>query len=65
MTKLTDREIAILKLITQGYGNLEISKKIFISVHTVKAHTSAIMKKLGAKNRTNAVYIALQEHLID
>ena len=31
MTKLTEREITILKLITQGYGNLEISKKIFIT----------------------------------
>ena len=65
MEKLTNREITILKLITQGYDNLEISKTIFISIHTVKAHISKIIKKLNAKNRTNAVYIAIKNNLLD
>lgn len=65
MEKLTNREITILKLITQGYENSEISKKIFISIHTVKAHISKIIKKLHAKNRANAVYIALKNNLLD
>ena len=65
MERLTEREITILKLITQGYDNLEISKTIFISIHTVKAHTSKIIKKLNAKNRTNAVYIAIKNNLLD
>ncbi len=65
MERLTEREITILKLITQGYDNLEISKTIFISIHTVKAHISKIIKKLNAKNRTNAVYIAIKNNLLD
>lgn len=65
MQKLTEREITILKLIMQGYANSQISKKIFISIHTVKAHIGSIIRKLDAKNRTNAVYIALKNNLLD
>ena len=65
MQKLTEREITILKLIMQGYANSQISKKIFISIHTVKAHIGSIIRKLDAKNRTNAVYIALKNKLLD
>ena len=65
MEKLTEREVAILRLITLGYGNNQISKIIFISIHTVKAHISSIIRKLNAKNRTNAVYIAVKNNLLD
>ena len=65
MQKLTEREITILKLIMLGYANSQISKKIFISIHTVKAHIGSIIRKLDAKNRTNAVYIALKNNLLD
>ena len=65
MQKLTEREITIIKLIMQGYENSQISKKIFISIHTVKAHIGSIIRKLDAKNRTNAVYIALKNNLLD
>ncbi len=64
MEKLTEREITILELLTQGLDNKEIAEIIHISRHTVKAHMSAIIKKLDAKNRTNAVYIAAIKHLI-
>lgn len=65
MERLTDREITILKLIMEGYANSQISKTVFISIHTVKAHIASIMRKLNAKNRTNAVYIALKNNLLD
>lgn len=65
MEKLTQREKTILKLITQGYGYRQISKLIYVSTHTVKAHISTIIRKLDAKNRTNAVYIAIVSHLLD
>ncbi|CDE61061.1 two component LuxR family transcriptional regulator [Fusobacterium sp. CAG:439] len=65
MEKLTEREVAVLRLITLGYGNNQISKIIFISIHTVKAHISSIIRKLNAKNRTNAVYIAVKNNLLD
>lgn len=65
MEKLTEREVAVLRLITLGYGNNQISKIIYISIHTVKAHISSIIRKLNAKNRTNAVYIAVKNNLLD
>ena len=62
---LTQRELAILKFITEGRPNDEISKIANISTHTVKAHISSIIRKLNAKNRTNAAYIAALKHLFD
>lgn len=63
--KLTPREMAILKLIVKGIGNDEIGKEIHISIHTVKVHTSSIIRKLNAKNRTNAAYIAALNKIFD
>jgi DNA-binding NarL/FixJ family response regulator len=65
MERLTKSEMVILKLLIKGYDNLMISKTVFVSVHTVKAHVSSILKKLNAKNRTNAAYIALKNNLVD
>lgn len=64
MEKLTDREMTILNLLTKGYDNTQIAERIFISKHTVKAHMSSIIKKLNARNRTNAVYIAASHKII-
>lgn len=65
MEKLTEQENIIMQQIVKGYNNTQISKSIFISVHTVKAHISSIFRKLGAKNRANAVYIALKNNIVD
>ena len=65
MEKLTERENDILDLMIEGHDNAEIAEIIFVSRHTVKAHISAILRKLKAKNRTNAAYIALKNHLIE
>ncbi len=65
MKKLTAQETVILNQIVQGCNNMQISKLTSISIHTVKAHISSIFRKLGAKNRANAVYIALKNGLIN
>ncbi|KHF28967.1 Response regulator protein VraR [Anoxybacillus sp. BCO1] len=52
---LTKTEIAILKLIDQGYTQQEIANHLVISVQTVKNHVSRILKKLSAKNGKHAV----------
>jgi LuxR family maltose regulon positive regulatory protein len=52
---LSEREIEILHLITEGLTNPEIATRLFISLHTVKTHTRNIYGKLGAHNRTEAV----------
>jgi DNA-binding NarL/FixJ family response regulator len=52
---LTDRESEILGLIAGGATNREIAGTLFLSPHTVKEHTSTLYRKLGARNRADAV----------
>jgi len=52
---LSDRELEILELIAQGLSNDEIAGRLYISLSTVKGHTTNIFSKLGVKNRTQAV----------
>lgn len=61
---LTDK-IITLQYLAKGYENKEIADTIFVSTHTVKAHVSAILRKLNARNRTHAVYIAMKLKIID
>lgn len=51
---LTKREVEILMLIGDGYDNNEISDKLCVSFHTVKAHVSNIYKKISINNRVQA-----------
>ncbi len=62
---LTKREIAILKYICFGFNNTEIGKALSITKHTVKAYVSSIIKKLSAKNRTHAAFIAAKYKIIN
>lgn len=62
--ELCDREIHILELLSDGYENKAIAEKLYVSSHTVKAHISAILKKLKAKNRTHAVSKAIRKEII-
>jgi DNA-binding NarL/FixJ family response regulator len=61
---LTDREREVLTLLAQGRPNKEIALALSISERTVKFHVSAILAKLGAGNRTEAVTIAMQRGLV-
>ncbi|HJP64971.1 MAG TPA: response regulator transcription factor [Actinomycetota bacterium] len=56
---LTRREIDILRYLSQGYSNREISKALFLSEKTVKAHLAAVFRKLGVSNRTKAAMAAV------
>ncbi|MEM7331316.1 MAG: response regulator transcription factor [Chloroflexota bacterium] len=61
---LTPRESEVLSHLAQGLQNKEIALKLVISERTVKFHVSAILAKLNASNRTEAVSIAAQQGLI-
>ena len=61
---LTEREQGVLELLAQGKRNKEISRSLFISERTVKFHVSALMQKLGASNRTEAVKTAIEQGLV-
>jgi DNA-binding NarL/FixJ family response regulator len=52
---LSEREREVLDLIAAGSTNREIASSLFLSPHTVKEHTSALYRKLGARNRAEAV----------
>lgn len=52
---LTEREIEVLKLITEEFTNQEIADKLFISVRTVDAHRRNLMEKIGTKNMAGLV----------
>lgn len=62
-SKLTDREIEVLRLIAKGFSNLDISERLFLSEGTVRNHVSAILAKLGVTDRTQAAVIAIQHGL--
>lgn len=55
---LTDREIDVLVLLSQGYSNAKISQQLYISEGTTKKHISSILGKLGLDNRVEAVLYA-------
>lgn len=61
---LTEREREVLQLMAQGLQNKEIAQQLVISERTVKFHVSAILAKLGAGNRTEAVRLAMQRGLV-
>ncbi len=61
---LTEREIEVLRLMVDGLTNAQIAQRLAISRSTVKAHASNIFLKLGVASRTEAVSLALQQHLI-
>lgn len=52
---LSEREQEVLGLIATGATNREIAKSLYLSPHTVKEHTSSIYRKLGVRNRAEAV----------
>lgn len=59
--KLTERERQVLDLIAQGLSNKQIGERLYISTKTASVHVSAILRKLGATSRTEAVYLARVE----
>ena len=63
-TVLTPREIDVLRLLTEGLANRAIAQQLAISEHTVKFHINAILSKLGAQSRTEAVVSAIRLGLI-
>ena len=61
---LTTREIEVLKLIASGYANKVISAHLAINEETTKTHIKNILAKLGVRDRTHAVSVALKRGVI-
>ena len=62
--ELTPRETEVLTCITQGRSNREIAEELGIAEKTVRIHVSAVLDKMGARDRTQATIFALQRGLV-
>lgn len=62
--ELTAREAQILKLMTQGFSNMEIAQELVISVNTTKAHVANILQKLEVDDRLQAALKALKYKIV-
>ena len=63
-THLTSREKDVLRQLTEGYTNTQISEMLGISPHTVKSHVINIFNKLGVSDRTQAAVWAVRRSLV-
>ena len=61
---LTRREQEVLALLARGLSNAEIARQLTITISTTKHHVSAILSKLGAASRAEAVVLAMEHGLI-
>jgi two-component system, NarL family, response regulator LiaR len=61
---ISKREMEVLELIAQGLSNQEIAEKLFLSLNTVKTHSSNLFIKLDVKRRTQAVQKAKELRII-
>jgi NarL family two-component system response regulator LiaR len=61
---LTEREREVLTLMVEGLNNTQIAGRLTVSPSTIKSHVSNILAKLGVASRTEAVTLALRNHLV-
>jgi DNA-binding NarL/FixJ family response regulator len=63
-TLLSPREREVLELLSEGLSNRDIAERLGVSRHTAKFHVNAILDKLGAASRTEAVVLAARSGLL-
>jgi two-component system, NarL family, response regulator LiaR len=61
---LTERERVVLALMVEGLNNTQIAGRLVVSPSTIKSHVSSILAKLGVASRTEAVTLALRNHIL-
>jgi DNA-binding NarL/FixJ family response regulator len=64
LTRLTDRELTVLRAMATGATNAEIAAELFLSVATVKTHVARVLAKLGLRDRVQAVVFAYESRLV-
>jgi two-component system, NarL family, response regulator len=62
---LTPRLREVLSLVAEGYSTADVARELRLSKHTVKNYMERIFQRLGARDRTEAVAIALREGILE
>ena len=65
LTSLTAREREVLAGLGEGWSNARLAEELFVSEKTVKTHVSAVLRKLGLNDRTQAALFAVKSGLVD
>lgn len=63
--RLSERELDVLRLVANGHANKVIGARLTITEETVKSHVKNILAKLGARDRTHAVRLAIDRGILD